>query len=335
MTGRLEHELQIKEAIDQMLMGLPKEITEYYHNIRISREATTCREYVKKLRHFWNWYGKNYPGRSITEVDDAAIGEYFEHIKYKTDAAGNISRTSGQYNKLVWTALNQFFGFLVARGAMTSNPMSLTERPNKQDVVKRQFFSFDDLNQTLNMVRKEKEYVRDTSRSDAWVARDLLVLYLLMNTGMRRTALCEINVEDISFEDGTITVTDKGDKHQVYIITSDMKELINNWLKHREKLLGKNKCSALFINKNKERLSDKGIYRLVKEYTGAATGRSISPHKLRASFIALYYQASGNDIQATCEAVGHSNIATTSIYITGRNESRKEAMKFMSKNLKV
>ena len=335
MTGRLEHELQIKESIEVVLQGLPVEIKEYYNNIRISKEPTTCREYIKKLRHFWQWYSIKNPNKTITEVNDSVVGEYFEYIKYKKNISGEISRTSGQYNKLVWTVLNQFYGFLVAKGSMELNPLSLTQRPNKHDVVKRQFFSFEDLNKTLNIVKKANIYSKDSVQSKVWVSRDLLILYLLMNTGMRRMALCEINIQDISYEDMTITVTDKGDKHQIYIITPEMKKLIDDWLVARASIVKDGECSALFINKNKTRLSDKGVYRIVKEYTGAATGKSISPHKLRASFIALYYQASGNDIQATCEAVGHANISTTSIYITGRNDSRREAMSLMSQNLKI
>lgn len=333
MKGRLEHELQIKETITGMLLDLPQEVTDFYYNIQISREPTTCREYVKKLRHFWTWYQTHYPGKQITGVDDTVIGRYFENIKYKKSATGEIAKTSAQYNKLVWTALNQFFSFLVTRGSMSQNPMALTQRPNKQDVVKRQFLSFEELNGILDMVKKGALYQSGCPQTKTWIARDMLIMTLFMNTGMRRTALSEINVDDISFEDMTITVTDKRDKTQIYIITPQIKKAIEDWLPLRAKILKDTKSDALFINKYKTRLSDKAMYRLVEEYSQIAIGKAISPHKLRASFIALYYEASGNDIQATCEAVGHASIATTSIYISKRNDSRKQAMEFMGKNL--
>ena len=47
----------------------------------------------------------------------------------------------------------------------------------------------------------------------------------------------------------------------------------------------------------------------------------------------MYYEATGGDIKAACEAAGHADISTTSIYITKKNNSRKEAQNFMSKNL--
>ena len=80
-------------------------------------------------------------------------------------------------------------------------------------------------------------------------------------------------------------------------------------------------------------LSESGIYNLVKDVTKRALGYSISPHKLRSTFITLYYEASGHDIEATRLAVGHENIETTSRYIAKDNSARKKAGKFMSDNL--
>jgi integrase/recombinase XerC len=114
-----------------------------------------------------------------------------------------------------------------------------------------------------------------------------------------------------------------------------MEKITNQWLNKREKLLAGKKSDALFISSRRERMSEKSIYNLVRKYSEEALGYAISPHKLRAAFVSLYYEASGGDIKATCEAVGHADISTTSIYITRRNNSRKEAQNFMSKSLKI
>jgi len=49
----------------------------------------------------------------------------------------------------------------------------------------------------------------------------------------------------------------------------------------------------------------------------------------------LYYEASSGDIEATRKAVGHASISTTSIYITQRNDARKEAIEFMTSELNI
>ena len=91
--------------------------------------------------------------------------------------------------------------------------------------------------------------------------------------------------------------------------------------------------NTLFISYHKRRLDGTDVYRIVKKYTEEALGTGISPHKLRAAFVSNFYKASGYDIEATRQAVGHASISTTSIYITRANNPRKDAVNFMEKNL--
>ena len=114
-----------------------------------------------------------------------------------------------------------------------------------------------------------------------------------------------------------------------------MGDIIKRWIEKREKLLHGEDNKALFISSWRRRMSETAIYNLVQKYSEAALGYAISPHKLRAAFISLYHEANGGDIKATCEAVGHADVSTTSIYITNRNNPRKEAQKFMSQSLKI
>ena len=213
--------------------------------------------------------------------------------------------------------------------------MENTDRPPKKDNVNRIFLSMEDLNNILITVKKGAGSHKAIAKQRDWVERDLLIMFLFMNTGMRKTALSEINVEDISFGERKLIVTDKRNKTQEYNITDEMEQVIRTWLKQRKTLLNGEQNEALFISSLRRRLSETAIYNIVKKYSEEALGYSISPHKLRAAFVSLYYEASGGDIKATCEAVGHADISTTSIYITKRNDSRKAAQDFMSKGLRM
>jgi site-specific recombinase XerD len=271
----------------------------------------------------------------INEIDDNIIGRYFEKIKYKTNEEGETIYTSSSYKQATWSALNQFFSYLAKRNIIRSNPMENTERPSKKDNVKRIFLTLEDLNSILNTVKRGAGSQKAIAKQKEWVERDILIMFLFMNTGMRKTALSEINIEDISFGEKTLEVTDKRNKTQIYNITDEMEQAIKIWLRKREALLNGERNDALFISSLRKRMSEKAIYNLVQKYSEEALGYSISPHKLRAAFVSLYYEASGGDIKATCEAVGHADISTTNIYITKRNDSRKAAQNFMSQNLKM
>lgn len=330
MQGRLEHELRTKKTIQKLLSEMPECVSDYYYNMQISREPMTCLEYLRKINHFLN-----FAGNDLKNIDDTIIGRYFEEISYSIDKDGNIKKTSFAYKQTVWSALNQFFIYLTRKKIIDSNPMENTDRPPKKDKVKRKFLSMDDLNSILYSVKTGAGSHKAIAKQRDWIERDMLIIFLFMTTGMRKTALSEINISDISFLEKKLIVTDKRNKTLEYNITDEMYSTINTWLSRREKLLAGKESDALFISARRERMSEKAIYNLVKKYSEEALGYSISPHKLRAAFISLYYEASGGDIKATCNAVGHADISTTSIYITQKNDSRKEAQNFMSKSLVV
>lgn len=329
MKGRTEHELRIKRAINNLLNEMPNYVSDYYFTMQVSKEPTTCLEYLRKIKHFLEFVGTD-----LEKVSGTEIGKYFEYINY-TNNNGELKKTSFAYKQMVWSVLNQFFNYLIKSKKVSENPMNMIDRPSKKDNVKRKFLSLDELNSILKAVNIGVGSHKAIAKQKEWKERDSLIMFLFMNTGMRKTALSEINVEDISFTDKELIVTDKRNKTQIYNITSEMEKITNQWLNKREKLLAGKKSDALFISSRRERMSEKSIYNLVRKYSEEALGYAISPHKLRAAFVSLYYEASGGDIKATCEAVGHADISTTSIYITRRNNSRKEAQNFMSKSLKI
>ena len=330
MQGRLEHELMTKRNIDNLLHGLPQVVTDYYYNIQISKEPKTCVEYIRKIAHFLNYIQKD-----LTTITDSDIGRYFNYISYTSDKEGEIKKTSFSYKKTVWSALNGFFKYLTRKRVIAFNPMDNTERPKAKDNVKRTSLTMDDLNAILNVAKSGCGSDRAISYQKKWRERDILILFLFMNTGMRKTALSEINIEDISFNNKEITIIDKRNKILKYPISQEMERIICTWLIKREGLLKGTENDALFISAKRNRLSVTSIYELVQKYSEEALGYAISPHKLRGAFTTLYYEASGGDIEATRRAVGHESIATTSMYITRKNNAREDAANFMSKNLKI
>lgn len=321
MKGRLEHELRTNKNIEAILKVNPIELTYFYLSIQVSKEPMSCLIYIRRISHFLS-----YTKKSVRDINTQDIALYFNSINYTKDKNGELKRTSSAYRQTVWSALNAFFRYLELNKIILNNPIKAIERPKSTDKVKRISLSMDELNKML-------EYTN--SLPTKWKERDVLILFLFMNTGMRRTALSEINVSDINFEDGLLTVTDKRNKEQIYTLTPEIETALTKWLIKRDIILNGKREDALFISARKNRISEKTIYDIVKKYSKMALGYSISPHKLRASFVSLFYEASGHDIKATCEAVGHANIETTSLYIVKKNNSRKEAINFMSSQLKI
>lgn len=322
MNGRLEHELQINQKIETMLLELPDNVRQFYNNIRISKSPKTCIEYIRYIQNFIEYSGKDY----VEEITDIDIQEYLNSIQY-INKNGEIKKASAAYTKAACSALNQYFKYLYKRRIISGNPMDLIDRPMRKDSVKRIFLSMNDLNKILKEVEND-------NIADIWKARNYTILHLFMVTGIRNTALSEINVTDFDWKKRKLTIIDKRDKEQVYIFSPGTKKILMKWLKYRDQYLEsfKIKEDAFFISAKKNRISPRTIYDIVQKYSKPALGYEISPHKLRAAFVSLYYKKT-KDIEATKEAVGHSSISTTSLYITRSDNPRKKAATYMSKSL--
>ncbi len=52
----------------------------------------------------------------------------------------------------------------------------------------------------------------------------------------------------------------------------------------------------------------------------------VYPHRLRHNYVLAYYRASGNDLEATRQHIGHSDIATTARYIRKIDRERTDAI---------
>jgi len=141
---------------------------------------------------------------------------------------------------------------------------------------------------------------------------------------MRRSELIGIDLSDI--RDDTLTVLGKGNKERTIYLNQACQLALKNHLKERllEKTLERN---ALFLGKQKRRISSSNVYLLVKSHLAAAglDTEKYSPHKLRHTAATLMYIHGGVDMRAIQEILGHTKITTTEIYTHLDEKKLREA----------
>lgn len=325
MNGRLEHSIRTENNIQNMLKSLPVYVTEYYYSIVASTEPKTCEDYIRKIRKFLLFINKDIAKIQLSDITDTDIGRYMKSIQIK-NVDGKPTPTSFSYQKCVWTALNKFFQYLYNKGYVASNPIAIIERPNKEDEVKHYVLSIEDMNKIIANIESGAGSKYAKARQKQWVTRDVAIFKLFLCTGMRNTALSEINLSDIDFDQNTIKIIDKRNKKHEYYIQNKLRESLQQWIAQRNIIIGNNSQNdALFISLQKKRMSEKAISNIIGKYSEEVLGYKISPHKLRAVFGATYYKASKGDIKATMEAMGHSSVTTTQRYINHKNNARLES----------
>ena len=142
--------------------------------------------------------------------------------------------------------------------------------------------------------------------------RDFAILMIFLNCGIRRAELVGLNLSDV-YED-RIRVVGKGNKERIVYIGSTCRKAIDDYLAIRQNL----ECSdprALFVSRDKNRISVTAVHRLVKKHMLAAglDASQYSAHKLRHTAATLMLSG-GVDVKTVQEVLGHEHLNTTEIY---------------------
>ena len=324
MNGRTENRIKTENSINAILSTLPRYVTNYYYSIASGLEPKACLEYVKKIKNFLSYVNSDVTSLKANKIAQIDVAKYMHSIEIKKNSDGTETETSFAYRKMVHSVLNGFFEYLVNSGLTEENPMRQIRRPRGRNMVKRYRLTSENFQSILKQVDEGAGNTRATNRQKNWQSRDYAILVLLMCTGMRETALTEINLNDINWTDETITVIDKRYTTHVYHINNKMSDALKVWIFDREQMLDGKSCDALFISNQRKRISADSVSDIVRKYTKDALGYSISPHKIRSAFCTILYDQTG-DIEFVREAVGHRSAETTQRYIVKDGRTKEKS----------
>lgn len=326
LTGREEHTLKAEEKLLEFVTSKPVYIKKYLYSLTAANMSyKTKKEYIYGVCNYLAYLKET--GVDISDIRNFTIdsvNEYMYHIQYKI-VDGEKVPTSVSLKKIRWTALNNFFDFLVAsyHGTFNENPISSgkIKRAKGKDNVTRVYMQKEDVQQVIMRVKRS---------SSTWNTRDLAIIYVLLQTGIRATALTEINLEDITYSyidntvadrrenniiGATITITDKNNVKSDFILSKKAAIYLHRWCVDRSLLMYNEPHEhAVFINRYHKRLSTRGLENMINKYSPIINGKQITPHKYRATFGTTLYNET-HDIRFVQTQMRHKSSDTTQIYI--------------------
>lgn len=248
----------------------------------------------------------------IDLIKTVTLSDLYAFIVYCKNERNNNAATRAR--KV--STLRIFFRYLtVQEHLLDVNPAEMLESPKiKQSLPKH--LSLDDSLKLLNSVIGENQ------------ARDYCILTLFLNCGMRLSELVSLNITDIK-PDGSLIITGKGNKERLVYLNSACLNAINDYLKVRPtEDINFNDRNALFISRNRRRISNKTVQHIVKTHLEKAGlgDMGYSTHKLRHTAATLMYQEGDVDIRVLKEILGHANLGTTQIYTHVANRQIQSAI---------
>lgn len=316
MSGRLEKERQIEQQVLKKLNSMPSVLTEYYYSlIGSGKSYRTAKVYIENIVQFVKYtFGDSVKEDFYTSVKASHINKYIASLRTKT-VKGKTERTSDSHKTLNWSSLNSFFQFLVPE-YIDSNPVSNTQRPKMKDNPNVTFLTTEEMAKIFNNVEKKA--------GQRFLNRDLCLLKLGFATGLRISAIVQIDVDDLDLEHNQIRITEKGDHDDFVIVGDNLKAQIMLWLKDREEYFKDVGSNALFVSQENNRLSTRSVKDLMDKYTAGATDKKVTPHVMRHSCATNLYEKTG-DIYLCARQLHHKNVSTTQRYAELSKEKQKKA----------
>ena len=321
MNGWIEKNEQLKQQIETHLQTLPEIFTEFYIDMQgDGKSYTTIKNYISYVEHFMSYVTDgNVCNDWYLNIKPSLIKKYIASLSTRKNG-DKIVKTSDDYRALRWSAINTFFKFLMLEHEdIKQNPMLKTKRPQINTEHTVTFLTKSEISEVMDSISK--------NYTGKMLTRDRAIIGLSLATGIRVSALVQINIEDIDFDNNTIKVIEKRTKTKTIQFGDNTKTLLQDWIKTREQYYGDVDTSALFLSQWKRRITTNGVRDLVTKYT-KNLNKHITPHKFRAT-AATQAAAAGVNVQTIQAMYSHGSIQTTMRYVDALNNDKNKAVNIM------
>ncbi|GGE11847.1 tyrosine recombinase XerC [Marinithermofilum abyssi] len=345
---------RLPESINRIILRFPDEVQEFFlEMISAERSKQTIANYAYDFALFFDYLDTK--GSDLHQIDSRMIKSFFRHIengyerkvwvkvRKKDPASGFIheewvERTHYRENtragkRRKQASLRSLFRFLVKNRVLDRDPMEEYEDATLRSRNQTKVPVFLTRDEALRLIEAVASYHQKKKRSASWTEyRDRAILLLFLNTGMRVSELVGLNMNSIQLDGGIlrVVVLGKGGKERMLKLNQTARSALEAYMKQRPRDgVPKEHQDALFLNKNRTRMSRKAVYEALRKYAREASlppkAANISPHKLRHTLATLLL-SNGENLRVVQEILGHSSIQTTQIYTHVINSEKDEAL---------
>lgn len=264
---------------DEVIDRLIDEFIEYRDYT--GRSAELVRQTIKR---FFKWQRMHNPETPI------------EYRTYLLDTGHKRSYIANQFS-----ILRVFWEFLVVTKRATANPFRIVvvrqpDRPARVGLSEEQL----------------KTLIETVEKMDI---RTQAIINLMARTALRLQAVSALDVGDLDYSSNPprLWVRHKGkhEKQDFVFVYPKVREKLERWLRHRPDT----KTKAMFVQMRfpYERLTEHGVYTVVRKALKKAGIQGRTPHDLRHTAITLARKA-GVPLDAVREMAGHKSMDTTLHY---------------------
>lgn len=270
--------------------------------------STVIRGYSKhtisRYKQMISFFARQLHIDQMNQITEQMVFQFFIYGRRDRNWSAN---TFISYHK----TLLVFFRWCMERGYMDTNYMELIELPKleqKLPVKMKKEEAFRILEVVYNLPYKY-HFLR---------FRNHAIFAMYLYTGLRKSELLNLKLTDVDIKNLTLFVRQgKGKKDRIIPLCFKLVHILKTYLKERKRL---NKtCPEFFTSLNRNMgFTEHGLKRVVEQVKEASSIK-FSIHTLRHTFATLMLEG-GCDIYSLSRMMGHSDIKTTTIYLSASAE---------------
>jgi site-specific recombinase XerD len=251
--------------------------------------SNTLRFYRGRLSLFLRWCQQG----EIVHLDSLTHHHIRQYL-FEVQESG----VSSAYHHGFARAIKTFLNYCVRDELLTVSPFKKVKMPQ----LEKKVLEAVDL-RDVHTLLKACNYERDKA-----------IFLFLLDSGVRASELCALNVEDVDFESGEVTVRrGKGQKGRTtFVGPRTRKQVVRYFIK--ERMNDQQDQEPLFTRQdNNGRIVYAGLRQMIRRIV-QATGIKLSAHAFRRTF-AINSLRNGMNIYMLAKLMGHTDITVLRAYL--------------------
>ena len=256
----------------------------------------TASAYGKDIQSFIDFCSLEYGLNDISNIEYTLIRSWIVSLV-------NEELSNRSVNRKV-ASLKAYYKFLQRIGEIKTNPL-VKHKALKTSKKIEVPFSEEEMQRILSQLPFDDDFEGK---------RDKLIIELMYTTGIRRSELINLKMNDVDLSEKSLKVLGKRNKERIVPMLSPTSDLFSTYLEFRNGLEKIVEMEYIFLTKSGNKIYETLVYRIINGYFSKVSSKvKKSPHILRHTF-ATHLLNKGADLNSVKELLGHSSLASTQVY---------------------
>ena len=296
---------ECEEIAAKLNQELHDTIVQFLQHLTVVRNASehTIRNYGIDLKSLQSYFEQP---PLLRAIDRKTVRDFLVWLTKQKVSKRTVARRL--------SSLRSFFTFAQKNKLIDVNPMEDIESPKLEKKI------------PLAISYEQVEKLFNTPHISQYAGiRDRAIMELFYSSGLRLSELVGLNREDFDTTQLLLKIRGKGKKERLIPITQNSARWIGLYLEHPKR--HQRDESAIFLNPFGTRITARSIDRMFVKYLRiSGLAGDITPHTIRHT-IATHWLENGMDLKTIQLLLGHSSLATTTIYTHVSTKLKQETYK--------